>query len=174
MSGANPRIIRYDPSDLSSRTWVSGQGNAHGVGYAGGQVYWTQYQPAGTVRTSPSEGNAQDLATAQAGPRDVAVFGGNVYFTNQTEGTVKRIAAGTTTPVTVHSDPSSQPLSIVADASGAYWVELVSGKVQMVSHTGNAAVTLASGQAQVQSLAVDAVSVYWASPGGGTVMRVAK
>jgi hypothetical protein len=66
---------------------------------------------------------------------------------------------------------------IAIDAKRAYWADM-SGSVYGASLAGGAAILLATGQNNVDAIAVDDVAVYWldngnATPGGGSVMKLA-
>jgi hypothetical protein len=104
------------------------------------------------------------LATSSQNPEYPWVDDTHVYWTN-TPG-VHRVAKNVASTIESFDTTGSGNEAVVGGSGGyAYWVDATAQTVYR-NHLGGLKQSLATGQSQVQTLAVDATHVYWAFSGG--------
>ncbi len=105
-------------------------------------------------------------------PVGIAVYGGKLYWNDSFTGEVTQFSIGGTGSPTMLSS-STAPGSMVADASGVYWID--SGtSILKVPLSGGTAQTIAKGQTAI-AIATNSTSVFWINQGAsGAVMKLAK
>jgi hypothetical protein len=152
------------------------------------RAYWITTTPAGVwfAPLSASRASPTPIATAQTTgltketavhPFGIAVDALHVYWADTGGSVIKRRALtnlGDNVLAEVVASESS-PRDIVLDGGRAYW-GTGEGFVRARSKDLNSpAITLATGQTNIESIAVDDVYVYWTVlTAGGTVNRVPK
>ena len=161
-----------------------------GLSFCGGNCVNTQIDngncgTCGTTCSTVSPSTAQctagrclvTLATAIGGgiAGDIAVDATSVYWSNPVDSTIMKVSSGGGTPTTLASGQSIGHIAV--DSTSVYWLN--GGAVMKVPTGGGSLTTLASGQHYPQCIAVDGMSVYWATSDlfgaayqSGTVMKV--
>ena len=156
-------------------------------------VYWTELTNStagsGSVKmTSKAAGGAiTTLASGLNYPFGIAADSTYVYFTEENGGTLKKIpiAGG---QVTTLASGLNNPQYVAVDSSNVYFTELGTwdsvndvrendGTIKEIPKNGGTPVTLASGLAGPQTIAVDSNNVYWTEEanylsGEGTIKSV--
>jgi hypothetical protein len=140
-------------------------------------VFWLG--PQGLM-TAPKTGGAA-VALTRPGPtipnNGLAVNSTAVYFTGGLPGTpgVSEVPLGGGAVVVVSQSASSSfgggPIAV--DATRAYWAD-ISGSVYAAPLSGGSAIVLATGQDNVDAIAVDDDAVYWLVNGNGSPGGVMK
>lgn len=143
-----------------------------GVAVDASNVYWTD-RAAGTVSQVPTGGGTPVvLATGQPSPQGVAVDTASVYWVNNgtTAGTVMKAKIGGVSPPAPLYTSGASGVDIAVDAANVYWTAEgtcpTQNGVWQCSSTSCLAplqITNCSAAATRNGIAVDAVSVFWAS-----------
>jgi hypothetical protein len=156
------------------------------VATTGGDPISVSADDAGVYVSSKEAGAVQRFAPDLLGtpttvvPRNafsVAVDDDALYWTTAT--TVHRARRDGTNPIELASNQSG-PISLVLDATHAYWTSPLGGLVMRVAKAGGEPEILAQNQLRARNLAVDGTHAYWTvdeSRDGrrdGRVMRAAK
>ena len=136
-------------------------------------VYWGDIRTQSIMKVSVEGGAPVGLAPSTTGGAWVAVDStGNVYWS--TSGSIMKLANGAGPPTELVSD--THITQLVAGADAVFWIAddptPLSSRVMKIGRDGGAPTLLASGQAQANAIAVDAMNAYWSSPANGTVMKV--
>jgi hypothetical protein len=157
-----------EAQQASGATTLVWGGEAWAVAVDDTSVYWVDSW--NVMRVGLEGGEPQLLAKNQDGPHRIVAYGAEVYWTNHgwtgpDAGSLMASPKGGGGPGTkvwnLH-----KPTHLAVDATGQYWVSRADQTIES-SPRG----VLASGQADVSSIAVDGTSVYW-SKRDGTVMKV--
>ena len=161
----------------SVTTLATDQYPAVSVAVDGTHVYWVD--SGGSVKKVPlGGGSVTTLATGQNDPLSVEVDDTHVYWVNFYGGTVNAVPVGGGSVTTLASGQYN-PRSVAVDGTHVYWVNYgtlgdesdsvtTDGTVNEVPISGGAVTTLASGQNNPSSLAVDGTNVYWVTGSWGS------
>lgn len=112
-------------------------------------------------------------------PQSLAMDANYFYWTSLqsggTPGRVGRMARDGSGAITLASFPSTSPTRVAVDSTDVYFtIAGSSGSIGRVPSAGGTSVTVASGQANPSSVAVDTMAIYWTNYDSGAVMRLAK
>jgi len=141
-------------------------------------VYWLS-RADGVMKAPKTGGAATRLCVP--GPTlptaGIAVDRTNVYWATQFPPGLSAVSIHGGTPSGVYAEtPATTPGALAIDGTSLYWADM-SNAVHAGPLAGGNAVTLATGQAEVVAIAVDATSAYLlvngnANPGQGSVVRL--
>jgi hypothetical protein len=151
-------------------------GSATAMAVGGGRVFYTTVTPgmSGQLMSVPVAGGTPSvLVGPQQGfsVQNVSTDADNVYFSGN-DGIVGQMPLAGGAIVTLATAQWNGPSTIATDGQYVYWG--AGGNLVKTPIGGGQLTTLASGQPLINSVAVDADNVYWASFGPGTVMMRAK
>ncbi|HSO31454.1 MAG TPA: hypothetical protein VLT33_03030 [Labilithrix sp.] len=174
--------------DAGARTIAGGLRNPIGVSSDGTKTYWTELGPAspqGLVSTVGADGGVVNLATGRANPTAIRLYGQYLYWIEASKKVIMRGRAdGTGAPEQI-ATTDDNPVDLVVDASGVYWIASgvgSSGVAGSLSHAPlepNGVITIMIKDINlVYALAADTTHVYVASVGqmiaDGQIVRIKK
>lgn len=161
---------------------------ATGVASDGAKVYWSEFGAGasmGSINAALADGGASPIAGGQQGPVAVRLYGQYLYWIEATKRTVMRARAdGTGAPEQI-ATTDVNPVDLVVDASGVYWIASgagLSGIAGTLSHApltpGGDVTIMIKDINLVYALAADTTQVYVASVGqmiaDGQIVRIPK
>jgi len=136
------------------------------------------------MKVSLGGGTPTTLAAGQGSLQGIAIDAVNVYWSNNYDANAGQIMAcavgGCASSPTVLVGQQNWPQWVAANGSAVYWGTPwayvndggPSGILGSVAPGGGNPSTLASSQGGVGGIALDAINVYWADSGSGTVMML--
>lgn len=172
----------------TTKTLASARNTPVGVTSDGAKTYWTELgaaSPQGTVETLAADGGATAVATGRANPTAIRLHGQYLYWIEAAKKVVMRGRAdGTGAPEQI-ANTDDNPVDLVVDADGVYWISSgigASGVAGSLAHApltpGGATTIMIKDINLVYALAADTTHVYVASVGqmiaDGRIVRIKK
>jgi hypothetical protein len=150
---------------------ATGQHVSNGFAISGVSLVWANEATSSINEMLTDDSGTQALVKAQNKPHQAAVSDSNLYWTNfgdNTVGVAQRDGSD------VHLITSAGALNaVVGDSTNVYFSTL-DGAVSVASVHGGEAQQIGKGPGGKVSLAIDATSIYWANPGDGAIIMMAK
>lgn len=173
-NSSSGNIRRADALLQNDVIFVSSRNTPRRIVANAANVFWTV---SGGIETVPVTGGGVSQYSGDATPRDLAIDATYIYVVTQTE--VRRLTHGGQNEIVLATGTDLQRVAV--DGSGVYYTDRGGGgRVLRCPLAGciapKAPDVLATGDAAVLAIAVDATRVFWTNelPTNGTVRTVAK
>ena len=171
-----------------TKTLAPGRVASSGVTSDGAKVYWSEWgaaSPQGSINTLLGDGGVSAIATGRANPIAVRLHGQYLYWIEAAKRTVMRARADGTSASEQIATTDVNPIDLVVDAGGVYWItsgQGTSGIAGSLSHApltpGGDITIMIKDINLVYALAADTTDVYVASVGqliaDGQIVRIKK
>lgn len=172
----------------ATTTLAAARVGATGVTSDGATVYWSEFgtgSAMGSIDAVAADGGAAPIASGRQGPVAVRLYGQFLYWLETTKRTVMRAPAdGTGAPEQI-ATTDVNPVDLVVDASGVYWIASGPGSSGIAGTLSHAPLTpggditiMIKDINLVYALAADTTHVYVASVGqmiaDGQIVRIPK
>lgn len=172
----------------ATKTFAPARVASSAVTSDGAKVYWSEWgaaSPQGTINTLLGDGGVSAIATGRANPIAVRLYGQYLYWVEAAKKTVMRARADGIGPPEQIATTDVNPVDLVVDASGVYWITSgpgMSGIAGSLSHAplmpGGDITVMIKDINIVYALAADTTHVYVASVGqmiaDGQIVRIKK
>ena len=188
-TGVADAVIAGRPLVGGATTTLAGaRVGATSVTSDGAKVYWSEFgtgSSMGSIDVAVTDGGASPIASGRQGPIAVRLYGQFLYWIETGKRTVMRARAdGTGAPEQI-ATTDVNPVDLVVDASGVYWIASgpgSSGVAGTLSHApltpGGDVTIMIKNIDLVYALAADTTHVYVASVGqmiaDGQIVRIPK
>jgi sugar lactone lactonase YvrE len=160
--------------------WTTNQtgGKAWGLAIDNSNVFYADFVLGEIVKVDIGTGSASVFAPNQPAARGLSSDASNIYWTTSSGNVMMspKSAVNATPIVGMQTNPQEIAADASATPSNVYWGSVsATGNVSKAPATSGATATLISGsQANVQCVALDSTSVYWADYGGTKLLKAPK
>ena len=170
----NKQIVRVRKTTGVVEILAVCTGQCLGVAVSGGNVFFTDRGGSASLRmvTADPTSNGTALTTGLNSPEDAFATATDVYVANEGSNDIIRVPRGggaSSIFLTV-----TDPVAFAIEGADLFIVSQVTGTIYRRGVAGGNLDAVATAQAQPAGLLVTPTAVYWATLGGGTIMRLAR
>ena len=169
-TGSDGAIARVALGGGAPVDLVTGLANPEDMANDDTHIYWGGFS-TGIRRRAKTGGPIEVIAELSARPSRIALHDNFIFFTQYQSGALMRVGKDNTGILELYNDAGGS-LGVAADASGAYWVNFLSGEVR--AHTVGDTDLLLATAVSPRDIVVDQTFAYYTASGDNAVMRVLK